>query len=83
MRSGTIAPDAWQKYEISGCGAHEIAVPNPAADARLLTKRRRTTFVNNLRISLRWAGFPKLEQMAGDPSVISVLSALAHGLLSC
>ncbi len=76
MRSGTIAPDAWQKYEISGCGAHEIAVPNPAADARLLTKRRRTTFVNYLRISLRWAGFPKLEQMAGDQRQTQTLCAV-------
>jgi hypothetical protein len=76
-----IAPDEWQKYDISGCGAYEIAVPNPAADARLLTERHCTTFVNYLRICMRWAGFPKLEQLAGDSAVISGLSALTSGLL--
>jgi hypothetical protein len=39
------APDEWQKYDISGCGADEIAVPNPAAEAQLLPERHRTTFV--------------------------------------
>lgn len=76
-----IAPDEWQKYDISGCGAYEIAVPNRAADARLLTERHRTTFVNYLRICMRWAGFPKLEQLAGEAAVISGLSALTDGLL--
>ena len=76
-----IAPDEWQKYDVSGCGAYELAVPNPAADARLLTERHRTTFVKYLRICLRWAGFPKLEQMAGTPSAVSGLSALTRGLL--
>ena len=37
-----IAPDEWHKYDISGCGGYDIAVPNPAADARLLTEWHRT-----------------------------------------
>jgi hypothetical protein len=76
-----IAPDEWHKYDISGCGAYEIAIPNLAADARLLTERHRTTFVNYLRICCRWAGFPKLEQVSGAPAAASALSALTRDLL--
>src|SRR5215469_13080544 len=65
-----IAPDEWHKYDISGCGAYEIAIPNLAADARLLTERHRTTFVNYLRICFRWAGFPKLDQVPGAPAAV-------------
>ncbi len=76
-----IAPDECQKYDSSGCGAYEIAIPNATADARLLAERHRTTFVNYLGNCLRWAGFPKLEQLAGDPAAIAGLSALTSGLL--
>ncbi|HET9109226.1 MAG TPA: hypothetical protein VFN78_00235 [Ktedonobacterales bacterium] len=69
-----IAPDEWHKYDISGCGAYEIATPNLAADARLLTERHRTTFVNYLRICFRWAGFPKLERISRAPDEVSALS---------
>ncbi len=76
-----IAPDEWHKYNISGCGGYEIAVPNPSADARLLTERHRTTFVNYLRICLRWGGFPKLEQLATEPAQVSGLATLTRDLL--
>jgi hypothetical protein len=76
-----IAPDEWHKYDISGCGAYEIAIPNLAADARLLTERHRTTFVNYLRICFRWAGFPKLERVPAAPATVSALSVLTRDLL--
>jgi hypothetical protein len=74
-----IAPDEWHKYDISGCGAYEIAIPNSAADARLLTERHRTTFVSYLRVCFRYAGFPKLEQV--NPAHLSELAALTRDLL--
>lgn len=76
-----IAPDERHKYDISGCGAYEIAIPSPSADARLLTERHRTTFVNYLRSCFRWAGFPKLERIPGAPSTVSGLSMLTRDLL--
>jgi hypothetical protein len=76
-----IAPDEWHKYDISGCGGYEIAVPNPAADARLLTERHRTSFVNYLHICFRWAGFPKLERVPRAAEEVSALSLLTRDLL--
>jgi hypothetical protein len=76
-----IAPDEWHKYDVSGCGGYEIAIPNLAADARLLTERHRTTFVNYLRNCFRWAGFPNLEQVPGAPAAVSALSVLTRDLL--
>jgi hypothetical protein len=76
-----IAPDEWFKYNISGCGAYEIATPNPAVDARLLTERHRTTFVNYLRICLRWAGFPALELVAQTRSEVADMATLTRDLL--
>lgn len=75
-----IAPDEWFKYNISGCGAYEIATPNLAADTRLLTERHRTTFVNYLRVCLRWAGFPKLDQVAHAPAELAGIAALTRDL---
>lgn len=56
-------------------GAYKIATPNPSADARLLTERHRTTFVNYLRICLRGAGFPKLEPVTHAPSEFPGMTA--------
>ncbi len=78
---GPVAPDEWHKYDISGCGAYEIAVPNLAADARLPTERHRTTFVNYLRICFRWAAFPKLERAPGALAAVSALASLTRDLL--
>ncbi len=74
-----IAPDWDLKYGISGCGGYEIAVPNPSADARLLTEWHHTTFVNYLRICFRWGGFPGWERV--EPRPDSDLAFLTEGLL--
>ncbi len=76
-----IAPDECFKYDFSGCGGYGIAVPNPAADARLLTEWHRTTFVNYLRICFRYAGFPGWERLERTNDQITALPALTDGLL--
>jgi len=75
------APDEYFKYDFSGCGGYDIAAPNPAADARLLTERHRTTFVNYLRICFRWAGFPGWETLGRTSDQLTGLSTLTAGLL--
>jgi hypothetical protein len=58
---------------------YEIEVPCACADASLLYERHETTFVNYLRICLRWAGFPGWERMPVRPE--HDLATLTAGLL--
>jgi len=56
-----LAPDGYHKYGYSGAGSYTIAVPCKAIDAPFLNEPHHTTFVNYLRICLKWGGFPGLE----------------------
>jgi hypothetical protein len=56
-----LAPDKYHKYGYSGAGSYNIAVPCKAIDAPFLDEPHNTTFVNYLRICLKWGGFPGLE----------------------
>jgi hypothetical protein len=58
---------------------YEIKVPCACADALLLGEPDETTFVNYLRISFRWAGFPGWERMPVRPE--RDLAVLTEGLL--
>jgi hypothetical protein len=76
----TIAPDIFHKSNISGGGGYEIVLPNPAADAPLLyTDWGNLTFVQYLRLSFQWGGFPGLREY--DQRDESALSKLKEGLL--
>jgi len=73
-----IAPDAYLKYNVSGSGPYEIAVPAASADAPLLNEWHHTTFVNYLRICLHYGGLPGLQRIS---SLISdELAYLREGL---
>ena len=58
-----IAPDYMMKYYVSGSGGYEMEFPNAAIDGRLLHEWHNTTFVNYLRICLRYGGIPGLESI--------------------
>lgn len=58
---------------------YEMAVPDAGVDAPLLSERHETTFVDYLRVSLRWAGFPGWERLHSRPE--RDLAALLTGLL--
>ncbi len=75
----TIAPDSAHKSNYSGGGGYDIRLPEPAADAPLLNEDHRTTFVNYLRISFQWAGFPGLERYKDRDE--KLLAFLKEGLL--
>ena len=62
-----IAPDEHHKYFYSGAGPYAIPCLNLVADAPLLYERHGTTFVNYLRISFRWGGFPGWERIEQRP----------------
>jgi hypothetical protein len=57
-----IAPDFLHKADVSGGGPYAIEVPSELVDAPLLEEFHQTTFVNYLRISFRWGGFPGWER---------------------
>lgn len=56
----SLAPDHYHKYGFSGAGTYALRLPCKALDGPLLLERHHTTFVNYLRICLRWGGFPGL-----------------------
>lgn len=74
-----IAPDHYFKDGVGGDGNYEIALPNAAVDAPLLLEWHETTFVNYLRISLRWGGLPGLERSINPP--LQDIAYLTEGLL--
>lgn len=57
---------------------HCVVLPNGAADAPVEDEWHSTTFVNYLRIALRWSGFPGFERYRNCP--ITDLAFLAQGL---
>ena len=59
-----LAPDAYHKYNISGSGGYEIALPDASADAPLLNEWHDTTFVNYLRVCLHYGGLPGLQHIS-------------------
>jgi hypothetical protein len=73
-----MAPDACFKYLQSGGGPYAIPLQRIAADGPLHYEWHHTTYVNYLRMSLRWAGLPGLERMArtaeGAPVDVSALT---------
>lgn len=74
-----LAPDIRHKADISGGGPYGVYVPDAAADAPLQKEWHATSFVNYLRICLRWGGFPGLERYAHPPT--EFLQYLTDGLL--
>lgn len=74
-----IAPDDYHKENVSGGAPYEIAVPCRDADAILLNEWHQTSFINYLRISFRWGGFPGWERYPTKPEAL--LRSLTEGLL--
>lgn len=57
-----LSPDCYHKYGYSGGPAYTMLLPCRTLDAPFLNEPHDTTFVNYLRICMRWGGFPGLEQ---------------------
>jgi hypothetical protein len=75
-----LAPDIFHKANVSGGDGLGMVLPNAAADAPLLnTEWGALTFVEYLRLSFEWAGFPGLQEY--DRRDEALLSALKERLL--
>lgn len=62
-----LAPDYLSKYGIGGDGPYTIVTPCSTADALVQGEWHTTTFVDYLRICLRWAGMPGLQRADSPP----------------
>lgn len=69
-----IAPDDLHKADVSGGPPYEIAVPELAADGKLLNERHALYFVEYLRLVFRHGGFPGYSDMDGAPQELARLS---------
>ena len=74
-----LAPDNFHKSNISGGEDYSMILPNSSVDAVLCGERHCTTFVNYLRISFQWGGFPGFETCETYPQ--EAISYLTEGLL--
>lgn len=76
----SIAPDIFHKSNLSGNGGYDIELPNAGADVILQnTEWREMTFVEYLRLSFEWAGFPGLQDY--DHIDKTLVNSLKQGLL--
>jgi hypothetical protein len=71
----TFAPDIHHKSNYSGGGGYEILLPEAGADAPIFDAGEPVTFVEYLRDSFEWAGFPGLVdyEAARDDALIQQL----------
>jgi hypothetical protein len=76
-----IAPDLFHKENVSGGSPYTILLPNSSADGYLENEWHETTFVNCLRKSFQWGGFPGWEQYPTDERPDTLLRELSEGLL--
>ena len=73
-----FAPDALHKANISGGSPYAISLPQAVADAHVEDEPHGVTFVEYLRIAIRWGGFPGWENKASHPPE---LDRLREGLI--
>jgi hypothetical protein len=68
-----VAPDFYHKADVSGGMFYNISVPAIADDPPLNDEWHKTTFINYLELTVKWAGFPGLERCPGHTWPIAKL----------
>jgi hypothetical protein len=74
-----LSPDDLHKADISGGGPYCMRLPDSGADGKFLEERHGITFVEYLRLSFAWGGFPGWEGAQNIPT--KELDYLREGLL--
>lgn len=62
-----LSPDLLHKANVSGGPPYAIELPNHSVDAPLLEEWHKTTFIDYLRITFQWGGFPGLKKSTYPP----------------
>lgn len=75
-----LAPDYLHKANISGGAPYGIELPFFGADPLFACERHELPFVDYLRLSFRWAGFPGLDEHGDREDVRRFVSRFGEGL---
>jgi len=62
-----MSPDYYHKANVSGGLPYAIELPNPAVDAPFIEEWHKTTFIDYLRTTFQWGGFPGLRKSTFPP----------------
>lgn len=76
----SLAPDYLHKANISGGAPYTIELPFFGADPVFAYERHELPFVDYLRLSFRWAGFPGLDELGDREDVQRFVSRFGQGL---
>jgi hypothetical protein len=76
----TLAPDYLHKANISGGAPYTIELPFFGADPLFAYERHGLPFVDYLRLSFRWAGFPGLDEHGDREDVRRFVGRFGEGL---
>jgi hypothetical protein len=76
-----LSPDYLHKANISGGMPYAILVPFPGTDPVFTDERHALPFIDYLRLTFKWAGFPGLEDHAQRCDVQRFLTEFGNGLL--
>jgi hypothetical protein len=75
-----LAPDHYHKANISGGAPYGVELPYFGADPLFANERHQAPFVDYLRLSFRWAGFPGLDQHGDRDEVRRFVETFGAGL---
>jgi hypothetical protein len=76
----SLAPDYLHKANISGGAPYTIELPFFGADPLFAYERHELPFIDYLRLSFRWAGFPGLDEHGDREDVRRFVSRFGEGL---
>ncbi len=75
-----ISADDYHKADVSGGPPYRVPLSRPSMDARLNAERHDVLFVEYLRLSFAWGGFPGFDRAEAQPPM-AILERLRRGLL--
>jgi hypothetical protein len=76
-----ISIDDFTKAGFSGGGSYAIKVPNASFDALMEDAWFEATFIQHLRISFQWGGFPGLSRYQLPPNFSEIIQYLSQDLI--
>jgi hypothetical protein len=75
-----ISADDYHKADVSGGPEYRILVGEPSMDGRLIHERHGILFIDYLRLSFAWGGFPGFDRLEARPPM-ALIEELRRGLL--